>query len=105
MTHAVTFIRDVTESKEHEQSVERHLSEFGEVLSEDLGVPLREAKRHLDAAVDDGTDEELRRATRSIETAISLVDDLATVHSFSVEPRHLSESMQGSAPGSTAGDE
>jgi len=105
VTHAVTFVQDVTESKEHEQSIERHLAEFGEVLAEDLGVPLREARGHLDAAIDDGADEELRRATRSIETAISLVDDLATVHSFSVEPRHLSESMRESLPGSTAGDE
>ncbi|EMA59794.1 PAS domain-containing protein [Halorubrum kocurii] len=105
VTHAVAFVQDVTESKEHEQSIERHLSEFGEVLAEDLGVPLREAKEHLDAAVDDGPGEELRRATRSIETAISLVDDLATVHSFSVEPRHLSESMRESAPGAAAGNE
>jgi PAS domain S-box-containing protein len=104
-THAVAFVQDVTESKEHEQSIERHLTEFGEVLADDLGVPLREAKGHLDAADGDGTDEELRRARQSIETAVSLVDDLATVHSFSVEPRRLSESIRGSAPEAAAGDE
>lgn len=104
-THAVSFLQDVTESKEHEQEIERHLTEFGEVLAEDLGTPLREADRRLDAAVDDESSSELKRARRAVETAVSLVDDLATVHSFSVEPRRLSESMRGSAPAPTEGDE
>ncbi|WP_321169313.1 PAS domain S-box protein [Halorubrum sp. 2020YC2] len=96
-THAVSFVQDVTESKEHEQEIERHLTEFGEVLAEDLGVPLREAKERLNAATDDEPEAEIRRAERSVETAVSLVDDLATVHSFSVEPRRLSESMRDSS--------
>jgi len=104
-THAVSFVQDVTESKEHEQEIERHLTEFGEVLAEDLGVPLREARERLDAATGDEPGEDLRRAERSIETAVSLVDDLATVHSFSVESRRLSESMRESAPTSLGGDE
>ncbi|WP_435095068.1 PAS domain S-box protein [Halorubrum sp. N11] len=104
-THAVSFIQDVTESKEHQQEIERHLTEFGEVLAEDLGYPLREAEEQLKAATDDGAGEEVRRAERSVETAISLVDDLATVHSFSVEPRRLSESMRGSSPARTGRNE
>lgn len=105
VTHAVSFVQDVTESKEHEQEIERHLAEFGEVLAEDLGVPLREAKRRLDAAADGGSETELRRAEQSVETAVSLVEDLATVHSFSVESRQLSESMRESAPTPTSHDE
>ncbi|MFC7186605.1 PAS domain S-box protein [Halorubrum yunnanense] len=95
-THAVGFVQDVTESKEHEQEIERHLAEFGEVFAEDLKVPLQEASERLDAAAETGSEAELRRAERSIETVVSLVDDLATVHSFSVEPRRLSESMRKS---------
>jgi PAS domain S-box-containing protein len=104
--HAVSFVQDVTETKEHEQEIERHLTEFGEVLAEDLGTPLRDAKEQLEAATDDdGSDAALRRAEQSVETAISLVDDLATVHSFSVEPRRLSESMRGSDTVPTSRDE
>ena len=105
MTHAVSFIQDVTETKEHEQEIERHLTEFGEVLAEDLGVPLREAEEQLNAAIEEGSEEEIRRAERSIETVVSLVEDLATVHSFSVEPRRLSESMRGSKPTSAKHNE
>lgn len=97
-THAVSFLQDVTESKEHEQEIERHLAEFGEVLAEDLGAPLREAKRGLDAATDGESSEGLSRANSAVETALSLVDDLATVHSFSVESRRISESIRGSTP-------
>ena len=105
VTHAVAFVQDVTESKEHEQTIERHLSEFGEVLAEDLRVPLGEAKEHLDAAAGDRADGEIRRAERSIETAVSLVDDLTAVHSFSVEPRRISESMRASSHRPIGGDE
>jgi len=104
-THAVSFVQDVTEAKEHEQEIERHLTEFGEVLAKDLGVPLREAQERLDSATDADPDEELRRAEQSVETAVSLVEDLATVHSFSVEPRRLSESMRGSSPTPAGRDE
>jgi len=98
VTHAVSFVQDVTEAKEHEQEIERHLTEFGEVLAEDLGVPLREARERLNAATAEGAgaEAELRRAERSIETVVSLVEDLTTVHSFSVESRRLSESMRKS---------
>jgi PAS domain S-box-containing protein len=105
VTHAVSFVQDVTESKEHEQEIERHLTEFGEVLAEDLGVPLREAQERLNAAADGGPDAEIRRAAESVERAVSLVDDLATVHSFSVEPRRLSESMRGSSATPAGRDE
>ena len=104
-THAVSFVQDVTESKEHEQEIERHLTEFGEVLADDLGVPLREAQERLNAATGDDPDAELRRAEESVERAVSLVEDLATVHSFSVEPRRLSESMRGSSPAPAGRDE
>jgi len=105
VTHAVSFFQDVTESKEHAQEIERHLTEFSEVLAEDLGTPLREARDRLAAAPDDGSETELRRAERSVETALSLVDDLATVHSFSVQPRRLSESMRGPELTATDRDE
>lgn len=96
----------MTDAKEHEQEIERHLTEFGEVLAEDLGAPLRDAKEQLEAATDDdGSDAALRLAEQSVETAISLVDDLATVHSFSVEPRRLSESMRGPDAVPTSRDE
>lgn len=104
-THAVSFLQDVTESKEHAQEIERHLTEFGEVLAEDLGAPLREARDGLDAATEGEPGAELRRAKRSVETAVSLVDDLATVHSFSVEPRRLSESMREPEPAAADRDE
>jgi PAS domain S-box-containing protein len=104
-THAVSFVQDVTETKEHEQEIERHLTEFGEVLAEDLGAPLREAGDHLEAAIDGGSEAELHRAERAVETAASLVEDLATVHSFSVEPRRLSESIRESAPSPNGRDE
>lgn len=104
-THVVSFIQDVTESKEHEQEIERHLTEFGDVLAEDLSVPLQEAKNRLDAAAGDEPDEPIRQAEQSVEMAASLVEDLATVHSFSVEPRRLSESMHGSEPAHTSQDE
>lgn len=97
-TNVVTFIQDVTESKEHEQEIERHLTEFGEVLAEDLTAPLQAAKDQLNAAADDDPAESIRQAEQSIERATSLVEDLATVHSYSVESRQLSESMRGSTP-------
>ena len=105
VSHAVSFVQDVTEAKEHEQEIERHLTEFGEVLAEDLGVPLRDAKEQLNAATEAGSEAELRRAERSIETAVSLVEDLETVHSFSVQPRRLSEAMRGRKPASPDGNE
>lgn len=104
-TRAVSFVQDVTESKEHQQEIERHLSEFGEVLAEDLGAPLREADQALAAASDGGSGADLSEAKRAVEAARSLVDDLATVHSFSVEPRRLSESIRESAPEPTEADE
>lgn len=93
-THLVTFLQDITESKEHEQEIERHLAEFGDLLADDLGVPLREARRHLGSPDRDDSEADVAAAAQSIERAVSLVEDLTTIHSRSVKPRTVSESMR-----------
>ena len=94
VTHVVSFLQDVTESKEHEQEIERHLAEFSEVLAEDLGIPLEEAKAHLDTAIERGSHDDIQQAERAVERVLSLVDDLTTVHSFSVKSRRVSEAIR-----------
>jgi len=94
VTHVVSFLQDVTESKEHEQEIERHLAEFSEVLAEDLGIPLEEAKAHLDTAIESGSHDDIQQAERAVERVLSLVDDLTTVHSFSVKSRRVSEAIR-----------
>ncbi|MDS0222751.1 PAS domain S-box protein [Haloarcula sp. S1AR25-5A] len=94
VTHVVSFLQNVTESKEHEQEIERHLAEFSEVLAEDLGIPLEEAQTHLDTALESGSHEDIQRAAQSVERVLSLVDDLTTVHSFSVKSRRVSEAIR-----------
>lgn len=92
--HVVTFLQDVTESKEHEQEIERQLDEFGDVLAEQLGTPLRTAQRRLETAQESGDVAAIEAAERSLERAVSLVDDLTTVHSFSVKSRRVSETVR-----------
>jgi PAS domain S-box-containing protein len=105
VTHVVSFLQDVTESKEHEQEIERHLAEFSEVLAEDLGVPLEEAQTHLDTALESRSHEDIQLAAQSVERVLSLVDDLTTVHSFSVKSRRVSETIRDNAPAKTEQNE
>lgn len=93
VAHVVSFLQDVTESKKHEQEIERNLEEFSEVLSEDLGLPLEEAKTRLETAMNSESQEDIQRAAQSVERARSLVEDLTAVHSFSPKSRRVSESL------------
>lgn len=90
-SHFVSFIQDVTESKQHEQEIERHLDEFSEVLADDLRTPLRDAKHRLQA--NDEGQVNVETARRALDRAESLIDDLVTVHSFSVKSRDIAESV------------
>jgi len=99
-SHFVTFIQDVTESKQHEQEIERHLDEFSEVLADDLRKPLQDAKQRLQA--NDEEQVNVDTAKQALDRAESLIDDLVTVHSFSVKSRDTAESV---AMSSDPGDE
>lgn len=99
-SHFVSFIQDVTESKQHEQEIERHLDEFSEVLADDLRTPLQDAKHRLQA--NDEGQVNVETAKRALDRAESLIDDLLTVHSFSVKSRDTAESV---AMSSKPGDE
>ena len=91
VTHFVGFLQDVTDEKEHEQRIERRLDEFGDLLAQQLRPPLDSARETLRA---DGVDDEtVEQAARSIDRADRLVEDLATVNTFSVKSREVSESL------------
>ncbi|GCF15149.1 hypothetical protein Harman_30840 [Haloarcula mannanilytica] len=105
VTHVVSFLQDVTESKEHEQEIERHLTEFSEVLAEDLGIPLETAQTHLDTALESGSHEDIQQAEQSVNRVLSLVEDLTTVHSFSVKSRRVSEAIRDKEPTNTEQNE
>lgn len=91
-THFVGFLQDVTEEKEHEQTIERRLDEFGDVLAQQLRPPLVAARDELQT---NGTDDDaVERAMRSIDRAYQLVEDLAAVNTFSVKSRDVSESLE-----------
>jgi len=92
-THFVGFLQDVTDEKEHEQTIERRLDEFGDLLAQQLRPPLDSARDTLQA---DGADEAaIERATESLDRADQLITDLAAVNTFSVKSREVSESLTG----------
>ena len=98
VTHAVGFLQDVTETREHAEEIERRLDEFGDVLAAELQTPLQEARSRLVADPEDLAAEDLTAALAAIERTDRLIDDLTTVHSFSVKSRDVFDS-DGTAPG------
>ena len=99
VTHTVGFQQDITEPKEYEQWIERRFDEFSEVLAEDLREPLQEAQAQLSAAQNADDEQALDAAADWLDRAESLLDDLTTVHSFSVKSRDISEAARrGSSP-------
>jgi signal transduction histidine kinase len=91
VTHFVGFLQDVSDEKEHEQTIERRLDEFGDLLAQQLRPPLDSARETLRTDGDD--DERIERAVQSIDRADRLVEDLAAVNRFSVKSREVSESV------------
>jgi PAS domain S-box-containing protein len=91
VTHYIGFHQDITEAKEYEQWIERRFDEFSDVLSEDLGEPLEQVRTQVARARENGDDDALDAAEQWLDRAEALLDDLTTVHSFSVKPRELSE--------------
>ena len=89
VTHFVGFLQDVTESEEHAHEVERRLDEFGDLIAEELRTPLENAEEAVEALDEDGTDPQVEAALRSVRRVDKLIDDLATVHSFSVKSRDV----------------
>ncbi|AQL41843.1 hypothetical protein BV210_03535 [Halorientalis sp. IM1011] len=100
VTHTVGFLQDITEPKEYEQWIERRFDEFSEVLAEDLRDPLREAQAQLSTARDAGDEQALDAAEDWLDRAEDLLDDLTTVHSFSVKSRDVSEAARRGSRGS-----
>jgi len=97
-THAVGFLQDVTETREHAEEIERRLDEFADVLAAELQTPLQEARSQLVADPDDLSAAELTAAVAAIERTDDLIDDLTAVHSFSVKSRDVFDA-DGSGPG------
>ena len=93
VTHFVGFHQDVTESKEHEQRVERRLDEFSDLLAEELKTPVERALEEFDRAQADGTDDAIGAAEKWVEQLSRLIDDLAAIHSFSVKSRETAAAM------------
>jgi PAS domain S-box-containing protein len=100
VTHTVAFQQDITEPKEYEQWIERRFDEFSEVLAEDLREPLQEAQRQLSAARNADDEQALDAAADWLDRAEKLLDDLTTVHSFSVKSRDISEAARRGSSGS-----
>ncbi|WP_262178247.1 PAS domain-containing protein [Haloarcula laminariae] len=98
VTHAVGFLEDVTETREHAEEIERRLDEFGDVLAAELQTPLQEARSRLSADADELSADDLAAALSALERTDSLIDDLTTVHSFSVKSRDVFDTG-GAAPG------
>ncbi|SDF81950.1 PAS domain S-box protein [Halorientalis regularis] len=94
VTHTVAFQQDITEPKEYEQWIERRFDEFSEVLAEDLREPLQEAQAQLAAAQNADDEQALDAAADWLDRAENLLDDLTTVHSFSVKSRDISEAAR-----------
>jgi len=88
-THFVGFLQDVTEAKEHEQQVKRRLNEFGELLAEDLRLPVQDATQHLEAAKESGDPADIEAAEHAFRQIDGLIEDLATVHSDAVKSRDV----------------
>jgi len=93
VTHFVGFHQNVTESKEHEQRVERRLDEFSDLLAAELKTPVERALEEFDRARADDSDDAVDAAEEWVEQLSRLIDDLATVHSFSVKSRETAEAM------------
>lgn len=93
-SHFIGFLQDVTESKEHEQQIQRRLNEFGEVLAEDLRLPVEDARQSLDAVKEDGEPSDIEAAERAFERVESMIDDLVTVHSETVKSRDTFDRQQ-----------
>ena len=94
VSHAVGFLEDVTETKEHAETIERRLDEFGDVLAEELRTPLREARSRLPADPDTVTAADLDAAMAAIDRTDGLIDDLTAVHSFSVKSRDVFDAAE-----------
>lgn len=90
VTHFVGFLQDVTDDKEYEQTIERRLDEFGDVLAQQLRPPLVGAQEALQSATT-GDSTAIEDAEASIERAEQLIEDLAAVNTFSVKSRAVSE--------------
>ena len=91
-THFVGFLQDITKTKEREQEIARRLEEFGELLAEDLRVPVERAQTELTSAATD--DESLDAAQQSLERVEGLLDDLVAVHTQSVTSREVGDLLQ-----------
>ncbi|WP_336325342.1 PAS domain S-box protein [Halovenus sp. HT40] len=97
-THFVGFLQDVTTIKEHEQEVARRLEEFGELLAEDLRIPVQQAQSEIGSA-------DLEAAERSLERVEDLIDDLVTVHTRSVTSREVGDRLNGTLDGIGVSDD
>jgi PAS domain S-box-containing protein len=91
-THFVSFLEDVTETKEHQQRIERRLDEFGDVLAAELHGPLTDALALLDGNPRDLSADDIATAVATLERTDRLIDDLTEVHSFSVKSRDVFDS-------------
>ncbi|WP_018256624.1 PAS domain S-box protein [Halomicrobium katesii] len=96
VTHFVGFLQDVTETKERAEEIERRLDEFGELIAEELRTPLQRAEQSVATIADPSQQAAVENAVESIRRADKLVDDLATVHSFSVKSRDVFETASTS---------
>lgn len=94
-THFVGFLQDVTTIKEHEQEVARRLEEFGELLAEDLRVPVQQAQSEISSATSEDGGSDLEAAGRSLERVEDLIDDFVTVHTRSVTSREVGDRLNG----------
>lgn len=90
-THIVSFQQDISERKAYETEIERRFDEFGEVLSDQLGDPIARAREHLEAALKAVDDDDVVAAAQTLERTDRRLDDLTTVHAFSVPSREVSE--------------
>jgi len=93
MTHFVGSLQDVTTIKEHEQQVARRLEEFGDLLAEDLQVPVQEARSTLASVDSDGDTAAVEQAAHSLERIESLIEGLTTVHARAVTSREVGDEM------------
>ncbi len=94
VTRFISFLQNVTKEKEHEQEIERRLDEFGEVLAKELSAPIEDARETIQTALERDDMAEVEVADRSLERVQKLIDDLTTVHSFSVKSREVSETAR-----------
>lgn len=88
-THFVSFLEEVTETKEHQQRIERRLDEFGDVLAAELHRPLTDALELLDGNPSDLSADDIATAVATLERTDGLIDDLTEIHSFSVKSREV----------------